>query len=429
MNVAPARAPQALRTTESRDGLPRLLVVSDVNVERAGGGALVLYRLLGTYPPDRLMVVSIPTAGWKQPIDRVRGAVYHDIEYRIPRLIFNRFNPCWPAVMAQFIKLQTPKILRLARAFRPEAVLSVAHGFLWFVGDTVANWLHVPFHLILHDDWPHLQTSAAPAWARPYAIKASVAAERSVFRRAAGLYAVSPGMAEQYRAECGAVCDVVYPSRGEDSPLPMVRLQREPVEQLVVAYAGMIHTDWTRRALSDAAAQLGRMKGRLDLYVPYSERQLTDWGISGSNVRLVGFFPAHEMAARVATSARALLLPASFHPEDRRDVSTLFPSKLADYTAIGLPLVVWGPAYSSAARWARENPGAAILVTDPDPDSLAVPLARLRDEPDYADGLARQAVSAGLRDFDAAAVRSRFLGALQNQSSGVGVLAAAKVEQ
>jgi hypothetical protein len=420
MDVAPARDPQALRTSASREGLPRLLVVSDVNVERAGGGALVLYRLLATYPPDRLMVVSIPTAGWKQPIDRVSGVVYHDIEYRIPRLIFNRFNPCWAAVMAQFIKLQTPKTLRLAHAFRPEAVLSVAHGFLWFVGDTVANWLQIPFHLIIHDDWPQLQTHSAPAWARPYAIKAGVATERPVFQRASGLYAVSPGMAEQYRLECDVVCDVMYPSRGEDSPHPAVRLRREPSEQMIVAYAGMLHTQTARRALSEVAAKLGRMNGRLDLYVPYDQRQLIDWGISGSNVRLVGFFPAHEMAARVARTARAILLPASFHPADRRDVSTLFPSKLADYTAIGLPLVVWGPAYSSAARWARENPGAAILVTDPDPGSLAVPLARLRDDPDYAEGFAQGAVTAGLRDFDPAVVRSRFLSALQSPSRGLG---------
>jgi glycosyltransferase involved in cell wall biosynthesis len=351
------------------------------------------------------------------------------MEYRIPRLIFNRFNPCWAAVMAPYMRLRTPEVLKVARSFRPEAVVSVADGYLWFVGDVVARWLNIPFHLIIYDDWPYQQTGSAPPWARPYAIRACVATEQRVFRRADGLYAISPGMADQYRDECGVHCDVIYPSRGEDSPVPKIRLQRGPGDRLVVAYAGMIHTHWARLALAGVAAQLARMGGQLDLYVPYTPKQLADWGLSRANVRLAGFFPAHEMADRVASAAHALLLPASFDAADRRDASTLFPSKLADYTGIGLPVVVWGPEYSSAARWARENPEAAVLVADPDPAALGAPLTRLKDDPIYARRLAEGAISAGLRDFDPAVVRSKFLSALRGHSSSVPPRAGSKQER
>jgi glycosyltransferase involved in cell wall biosynthesis len=223
-------------------------------------------------------------------------------------------------------------------------------------------------------------------------------------------------MAEQYRDECGVNCEVVYPSRGEDSPIPKIRMQRVPSDPLVVAYAGMIHQHWAKLALAAVAKQLAAVNGQLDLYVPYTAERLAEWGISGPNIRLVGFFPAHEMADRVASSAHALLLPASFSPEERRDASTLFPSKLADYTGIGLPVLVWGPEYSSAARWVRENPEAAVLVTDADPAALAAPLLRLKSDPSYAHRLAQGAVSAGMRYFDPDIVRSKFLASLRRPS-------------
>jgi hypothetical protein len=394
---------------QSQEGLPRLLVISDVNAERTGGGALVLYRLLRTYPPDRLLVVSRPTDNWRGAIERLPEVEYHDLSYQIPRLIFNRFNPFWPVVMSKFITRRAPEVLRLAESFRPQAVLSVAHGYMWFVADKVASRLGVPLHLILHDDWPQMETSAPAKWVRPYALRACEWAARRVFRRASCLYAVSPGMAERYRADYGVKCAVLFPSRGEDSPTPAVRIRDGTADPFVVAYAGMLYQVAAMRALVALAGEVGRMNGRVDLYVPYTDEQLSDWGLTGPHVRRVGFFPAaRDMANRAAATSRALFLPASFDPDDRRDVSTLFPSKLADYTGIGLPIVVWGPAYSSAARWAAENPGAAELVTDPDAKVLSRSLARLAGDHAYARRLAEGAVRVGLRDFDPTAVRAKF---------------------
>jgi hypothetical protein len=386
--------------------------LSDVNAERTYAGALVLYRLLCGYPADRLQIVSYPTPGWQGPIDRLPDVPYHPLPYRIPRLIFNRFNPFWPVVMARYIRRRTGEAMAVAEAFRPDAVLSVAHDYLWFVADRVARRSRLPLHLILHDDWPHMQSRAPAPWIRPAVMWACQRLVGRVFRRAAALYAVSPGMAVQYQETYGVSCRVLYPSRGADSPQPLVRVRSGPAEPLVLAYAGMIHTEGTARALRGTAGVLARLGGRLDLYVPYTAEQLAGMGLALPALHRVGFFPAHELARRIGASAHALLLPASFLPDDRRDISTLFPSKLADYTAIGLPLVVWGPPYSSVVQWAVRNPQAAERVLDPDPAALAEPLMRLSTDTDHARRLAAGAVAAGMRDFDAGAVRARFLSAL-----------------
>ncbi len=120
---------------------------------------------------------------------------------------------------------------------------------------------------------------------------------------------------------------------------------------------------------------------------------------------------AEELGRRVSDTADALFLPTSFARGEATDVATLFPSKLAEYTAIGLPILAWTPPYSSAARWLAGHLGAAELVTDPDPTALLEPLRRLTD-PAHAARVAAAGVSAGVREFSPDNVRGRFLAAL-----------------
>jgi hypothetical protein len=120
------------------------------------------------------------------------------------------------------------------------------------------------------------------------------------------------------------------------------------------------------------------------------------------------------MTRRVSETSDALFLPTSFESAEQTDMATLFPSKLADYTAIGLPVLVWAPRYSSAARWVTENQGAAELITDPDPTALREPIIRLKN-PEYAAKIASAGVAAGIRDFSATTIRKRFMDALVDQ--------------
>jgi hypothetical protein len=92
---------------------------------------------------------------------------------------------------------------------------------------------------------------------------------------------------------------------------------------------------------------------------------------------------------------------------------------LADYTAIGLPVLVWGRDYSSAARWATENPGAAILITAPEPALVCEAVLRVMTDSRYALRLAAAAIEAGNRYFELAAAREIFLKAIGPTQTGV----------
>jgi hypothetical protein len=76
-----------------------------------------------------------------------------------------------------------------------------------------------------------------------------------------------------------------------------------------------------------------------------------------------------------------------------------FPSKLADYTAVGLPLIVDGPEYCSTVRWSRENPGVAEIITGESADALAEAVARLLQDPAHRLQLAKEAIRLGQQYF------------------------------
>jgi hypothetical protein len=74
-----------------------------------------------------------------------------------------------------------------------------------------------------------------------------------------------------------------------------------------------------------------------------------------------------------------------------------FPSKLADYTAVGLPLLIYGPPYCSAIAWARENAGVAeIAESEVD---LGHSVALLANNPDKRIALGKRALAAGREYF------------------------------
>jgi hypothetical protein len=86
-----------------------------------------------------------------------------------------------------------------------------------------------------------------------------------------------------------------------------------------------------------------------------------------------------------------LYVPMSFEPDDRPNMEISFPTKLADYTAAALPILIQGPPYCSAVRWSREYPFSAEVAESP--ADLAGAVERL-ENPEHRWRLAEGAVVA-----------------------------------
>jgi glycosyltransferase involved in cell wall biosynthesis len=381
--------------------LPFLLYVGDVPVEASYHGSALLYRLLQRYPAERLCILEA-SLQVSQPARRLAGVRYEILPIGQQRWLNTRFH----SLVSSWLTLRavglTRRISSVLGAFSPEAVVTVAHGFSWLTAAAFARQNHLPLHLIVHDDWPR-------AVRLPVHIKRWL--ERrfgEVYRQAASRFCISPFMVEEYEQRYGVRGTLLYPSRAADAPeiaAPPERLG-ETGRPLVFAFGGNINSGGHLHALRQLAESLLPLGARLHLYGPISQGEAERAGLLQTNVRLCGLVPAAEFIPRMRAEADVLFVPMSFAPEDRANMSLCFPSKLTDYTSAGLPILIYGPEYSSAVRWALENSGLAEVVSVEDEGQLVGAVERLSQVPDHRVRLAVRALEVGRHLFSHAAALS-----------------------
>lgn len=375
----------------SCSSLPKLLYFGNVPVEEYMHGSTLLYRLLSTYPKEKLIIIE---GTWASiPDRRLRGVNYGQCKPVLSRLSRTRFHDYISPFTTRCAPLQRTYLTKLLRSFRPEAVITVVWGYTWATAAAYAERARLPLHLIIHDDSPN-----AEGWG---------AAEQRViharlshwYPKAASRLCVSPYMADEYRRRYNAIGDVLYPSRATDAPVFM-----EPADMLAqrcqpftVAFAGTIYPLYADGLRRIAAALRATCAGRLLVYGPRPSKSVRSL-LQEPNIELRDRVSSAELIRQCRHEAHAMFVPMSYLEQHRPDMETAFPSKLADYTAMGLPLVIDGPEYCTAMRWARDNPGIAEVTTEGTIDGLAACIRRLQD-PAHRICLAREAISRGNEYF------------------------------
>ncbi len=381
--------PQA---TSSLD-LPRLLYLGDVPVEASYHGSALLFRLLQSWPSNRLRIIETNLLR-SLPDRRLSGIQYEELQVGNYRLLHTRFAR-WYAAWLMRTSRSAGQVARLLAGFRSEAVLTVTHGFSWLTAARFASQHELPLHLICHDDLPRMAQIAE--WFRPWLEKEF----GRIYRQAVSRLCVSPYMAEEYQRRYGFPGTVLYPSRAADCPrfdAPPERIARDD-HPFTVAFGGSINSPGYVSALVNMANALAPIDGRLLIFGPSTPEALRQAGLDRSNILLRGLVKSSELMTRLREEADALFVPMSFAPTDRPNMEISFPSKLTDYTAVGLPLLIYGPDYCSAVRWAKENPGVAEVVNTDSPELLTISLRRLTQDPADRIQLGKRALETGQSYF------------------------------
>jgi glycosyltransferase involved in cell wall biosynthesis len=366
--------------------LPRLLYVGDVPVESSYHGSALLHRLLSDYPADRLTIIE--TATQSETSRRLPHVNYLGWPIGKARWLNTRFHPYATAWFTHAGKRSAPKISQSLNGFGVESVLTVAHGFGWLAAAGIAETRRVPLHLMIHDDWPRI-ADVAPVFRNWLDQRFA-----SVYRQAQSRMCVSPAMSRSYAQRYGAPAHTIYPSRAASCPEydePPVRLASND-GAFTVAFAGTINSNGYIRALIALQDALKPCGGRLLIFGPTTPAELND-----PNTEIRGLLPATELLKTLRNEADALFVPMSFDATDRINMEMAFPSKLADYTATGVPLLVYGPGYCSAITWARENPDVAVIVQSETDLRDAINL--LANNPDRRFELGKHALIVGRQYF------------------------------
>jgi glycosyltransferase involved in cell wall biosynthesis len=386
--------------------LPRLLYVGDVPVEASYHGSALLHRLLADYPVDHLTVIE--TAAPSTPARRLPKVKYLSHPIAKQRWLNTRFHSHAVAWFSRAANRRGPQISALLNGFACEGVLTVAHGFGWLAAADVAARRNVPLHLMVHDDWPRVVN------VRPGFREWIDARFASIYRAARSRICVSPAMCAAYEARYGAPAEVMYPMRAVSCPSfdePPARLGRTD-RPFTIAFAGSINSNGYVQALRALQEALEPVGGRLLIYGPLTAEAAREVGLERPQTVVRGLLNAGELMQALRDEADALFVPMSFEAADRTNMELAFPSKLADCTAIGLPLVIYGPPYCSAVRWARENVGVGEVVPTDLKSELEAAIIRLAKDPALRFALGKRAIEVGREYFAYEKVRQVFNRAL-----------------
>ena len=384
---------------------PRLLYVGDVPVESTYHGSALLHRLLATYPAGKLTILETGTTA-SQPSRRLANAKYLSRPIAEQRWLNTRFHPqavVWYSHRGTRI---APKIAASLNGTGFDSVLTVAHGFGWLAAARMAETRGVPLHLMVHDDWP--RAANVPNGFRNWLDRTFA----NVYMQAQSRLCVSPSMQSNYEQRYGVSAEVLYPCRAADLPQFSEPPQRvgQTDHQFTIAFAGTINSPGYTQALIALHEALMRVNGRLLIFGPLTAADARQTGLDLPNVTVGGLLSWPELMRRLREEADALFVPMSFDAADRCNMELAFPSKLADCTAVGVPLLIYGPSYCSAVRWANDNPGVAEVVQTS--EGLGEAVRRLSNDPLRRIELGGQALKIGARYFAHDAVRDVFIRAL-----------------
>jgi glycosyltransferase involved in cell wall biosynthesis len=279
-------------------------------------------------------------------------------------------------------------------------VLTVAHGEGFMAAERFAHRHQLPLVALFQDWWPDMARVHRPI-------------QRLVGRRFRKLYStadaaicVCTGMLETLGSNPNAV--VLYPI---------------PATNVPVSCTATLHPSPFKILYSGNLGEYGTMLGEVleasleqpDILIQVRGNN-PEWSAERKskmreNGRWLDFAPRHELDAWLA-SADAFLIPMVFDPSIRQRMETSFPSKLIEFAQFGKPLIIWGPEYCSASRWAREG-DKALCVTDPAPSAVLAALKGLRADTTQLKYLTERAAVAANEEFSPKRLQAQFMAALK----------------
>lgn len=386
--------------------LPRLLYIGDVSVADTMAGEALLYRLLQFYPPDKLALVC----GVRPDMPKLPGVAYHHWGARWQRLLRSRVAEEYVLWRAWRYYEVPPYISHVATMFKPDAILSISHVSGWLAAWQVSLTRRIPLHLVAHDD--HAYSSRFPSWSRAWA----EGKFGEAYRAAAGRFCISPAMADTYRERFGVAGDVILPTHKGGVATGLNIRDGSGDRSLVIGYGGSINSVQEMEQIIGFSRCAQARGHRVLAYTP--QHQLLSDRAVAAGVTIETHAPVHSdvLLARFRRDADCLLLPQSMAVQDRPFVSTAFPTKWADYSTLGLPVIVFAPAESSSARFVLDHPGCAALVTSSDPNVIDRTLGELEASAEHRRALAATLLRIGQEAFAPEVAWRRFSAALIDAS-------------
>ena len=388
--------------------LPRVLIYSNEFPQTGSAGGMLLDRLFKDYPADRVRIVGPAPESVSAPL-RFR---HHQVRMPWSRFEGSRFNRLHRSLRGfGLVPLQRPDVIDgLLVGFQPEVVLTIMQHGTWY--DSAMRYARarkLPLVAIIHDD--NEGFDKVYSWAR----KGQRKRDGEFYRLASRRMCVSPEMEEEFRGRYGVAGEVLYPNRSEDlTPRdPQLNLSLRTPGRLTLGFVGNPNYGYGEQLVKMLPA-LREAKAKLVAYGHAPRGAAAPLVEARDVVELRGFVRTPEEAWQgIKESCDVLIFPYRDPPGAmERMYSIHFPSKLPEYLAAGMPIVMVGPESATGVRWARRHPEAVHLLEADAPHTWSDDFRRLASSAELRCSLAVAALEAGVDDFDPVVIRNRFWSAL-----------------
>jgi glycosyltransferase involved in cell wall biosynthesis len=364
-------------------------------------GSMLLYRLLPDYPPDRLLAIG-PRP---HPQSDLLACEYRHLKPAASgRLDLTRLAQLKRSFEALGLVGRIPmtRIEAAVGAFTPDVVLCVMERRDYVDAAHRYCQAHsVPLVLVVHD-----RVESFDLVYRPFQ-RAQIRRNAATYRYASARLCVSPEMVAVLAEVYGAPGTVLYPIRSDRlrprPPAASAELVSPPT--LTIGYCGGLGYGYGQR-IRETAAALARGGAHVRIY---SRDAFADT----TGASYVGAFPADELWARVQRECDAVWLPYAYDDHHRQLDATHFPSKLTEYMALGMPVLISGPRHATGVKWGLAHAPAALTLANEGLPELEQAVRTLREDAGLRTTLARASREVDV-DFEPAAIRQRFLDVLRS---------------
>lgn len=386
--------------------LPRLMLISDVPVcFGASHGSEALVRLFQHYPSDHLIVVQ--TQGpMPEPERRLPDQAYHVWQLPWDRLLRTRLNVIGTIMQAIHHRYLFWRFVTAVKAAAPAAIVTLVHANGWVLARRIAAQLSLPLHLIVHDGPDHFQCNSLIVG------KMMRQEFQLACRQAASRFSICAALDRHIEQIIGIKGQIMPPLQCRDDKTPERVAAKDTGSQAV--YFGSLNSVSITAMINDFAHELARFGGALHAWgglspnikasVPWKDRVFQHHG---------AFADRNQILAYCRRSCHYMYLPFSFVDEN---TSFSFPSKLVDYTLVGLPIIVQAPPSSPIGVWCADHPEAALFIGEPGREALGRAISTLLSSEDLRMRFAHGALKAGQESFSFKPHWQRFIKAIRSNT-------------
>lgn len=386
----PDRLPRARRSPiiPTVSTTPRLIVCTEVFPPRIFGSSVLLWNLLRATSPEVEYLVLTSSPG-----DSATGIV--TVGKDLPAFLYRRDLKVGLSDFIRIfsVKFLFRKFLRIAREFRPDAVVSVFPSDRFAaMGHRLSSALGVPHAVYFHNLWEEVFRHAAvdPGFASDrYRLRLAREWEGVIVRACSSRYAVTEPMA-RFLSEKHGVPFLHVPHTFLPAPQEFTGQddlgKRNVLDLLLTGSVYGMHVSSLRPLIELIG---GRDDVRLTITTGQSREYLASMDVYGSPNVEVEYFPGEDSFARRMQAADGCVVCLAWEGHSPEDVSVALPTRTVEALRFGKPLFVVAPEDSFLFRFVRKEE-VGIAVSPGAPEEISAAMDTFLD-PVRRDGFARNA--------------------------------------